>query len=247
MSHISSLLPIILAATLMSGAMPPSNEVEELYWVSRHDVILFRNADRSQPYLSVRFREPVYRLGTEQHWSRVRTQDGAEGYVESAVISNVWIRVSKSRRTVYVYRGSELVRAFPADLGHNAFADKVRRGSDRNPDDWRTPEGDFFVVAKNARSQFYKAFVLNYPTAADAHRGLAQGLISEREAAAIIDAERNWKMPPMNTRLGGWIEIHGQGTGARSDWTMGCVAVRDEHMDAVWLMVDVGTPVRVEP
>src|SRR5690606_32488895 len=134
----------------------------------------------------LRFREPVYLLKEENGWSYVRTQDGARGYIRSSALSNVWIRVSKKRKTVAVYRGTELFKKYPADFGYNAFADKERRGSSTNPDDWRTPEGIFFIVKKNARSQFYRAFVLNYPNAEDAERGRRQGLISQAEYAAIV-------------------------------------------------------------
>ena len=51
----------------------------------------------------------------------------------------------------------------------------------------------------------------------------------------------------MNTALGGMIEIHGHGTGARSNWTQGCIAVRNDAMDRLWRWVAVGTPVVVEP
>jgi len=134
-----------------------------------------------------------------------------------------------------------------ADLGRNFFADKVRRGSVREPDQWRTPNGVFFVVKKNAHSQFHRALVLNYPSAEDAERGMKSGLISDQQYQAIVKAEKSFEMPPMNTALGGWIEIHGHGTGARNDWTQGCIAVRDEEVDQLFDWVTVGTPVIIEP
>jgi hypothetical protein len=50
----------------------------------------------------------------------------------------------------------------------------------------------------------------------------------------------------MGTDLGGWIEIHGDGTGAATAWTQGCVAVRNGAMDVLWDQVRVGTPVLIE-
>jgi murein L,D-transpeptidase YafK len=140
----------------------------------------------------------------------------------------------------------KLVMQVPADFGYNAFADKVRQGSSANPDHWRTPEGAFFVVKKNPSSKFHKAFVLNYPTAEDADRGLRQGLISRQQHDAIVEAEDSFTLPPMSTALGGMIEIHGDGTGVSSNWTQGCVAIHNTHMDAIWSMIEVGAPVIIE-
>jgi murein L,D-transpeptidase YafK len=179
-------------------------------------------------------------------WSQVKTRSGEQGYVPTSAISNVWIRVSKRRKAVYVYRGTELVRKVPADFGANVASDKVRRGNPNAPDDWRTPEGSFFVVSKNPSSKFYKALVLNYPSAEDAERGFREGLITQAERDAIQGAEQRGDMPPMDTMLGGWIEIHGSGTGGGTNWTQGCVAIRNEQMDDIWPLVHVGTPVITE-
>ena len=217
-----------------------------IYYVVGRRALVYRNPDDAQAYLELGFREPVYVLEESAAWRRVRTQDGIVGYVARDNVSNVWIRVSKRKKSLYLYQGTELVMKVAADFGYNPFADKERRGSVANPDDWRTPEGAFFVVRKNPRSKFYKAFVLNYPNAEDAARGLEQGLISRAQHDAIVAAERSFSMPPMSTPLGGMIEIHGDGTGASSNWTQGCVAVHNDQMDALWEWVEVGTPVLVE-
>ena len=219
----------------------------DVFYAIEQKTTVFSRPDSSRPYVQLRFREPVYVLGQEGRWSRVRTDDGAQGYVRSYLISNVWLRVSKKKKTVYVYRGADLVKKVSADLGYNVFSDKEKRGSSRERDHWRTPEGAFYVVRKNPRSQFYKAFVLNYPTVEDADRGLKKGLISKREHAAIARAQARYAMPPMSTALGGMIEIHGHGTGSGMNWTQGCVAIENRHMDELWRWVQVGTPVLVEP
>jgi murein L,D-transpeptidase YafK len=176
----------------------------------------------------------------------VRTDEGTTGYVADTALSNVWIRVSKAERHVYVYEGTELAYTFKADMAYNSFSDKQRNGSEDRPDHWRTPEGTFYVVHKNPQSEFYKALVLNYPKVEDARRGLEAGLISRSQYEAIRQAQDEHRMPPMETDLGGWIEIHGDGTGAATAWTRGCVAIRNAAMDAIWEQVRVGTPVLVE-
>lgn len=241
-------LPLLARAQAPEQALPISyEETLPLYYVVDEETMAFARPDSSDLYLQLRVREPVYLLGRQGRWAEVRTRDGAEAYVSAGALSNVWLRVSKRERTLYAYRGTELIASYPVDLGYNGFSDKERRGGIRSRDHWRTPEGSFFIARKNPRSAFYKALVLNYPAAEDARRGLKQGLISEEEFDAIVAAEAESRMPPMNTALGGWIEIHGRGTGARSDWTQGCIAVHDEHIDALWRWVRVGTPVLVEP
>jgi hypothetical protein len=218
----------------------------DLYYAVKHQAIIYSVPDSSKPYVRLGMQEPVHLLARGGGWCQVETMDGANGFMNCRAISNLWIRVSKRDQRVYVYRGTELVRTIKADLGYNTFADKERRGSARFRDHWRTPEGQFFVVKKNPNSQFYKAFVLNYPTASDAERGLKQGLISQSEHEAIIEAQKQFTMPPMNTELGGWIEIHGDGTGRATNWTQGCIAIPNRVIDTLWSQVKVGTPVLIE-
>lgn len=212
-------------------------------------VTVYRTADSLRPIATLPLRHSLEVMREEypRNWHRVRMEDGREGFVKGHTISNVWIRVSKSRRTLWVYAGSEVLRTYPVDLGHNAVDDKEQRGSELARDHWRTPEGTFFIGAKNTRSNFYRALMLNYPTVVHARRGLERGLISERQFRTIEQAEANFQLPPMHTPLGGMIAIHGHGTGLQQDWTQGCVALTDRQMDDLWPLVHVGTPVIIEP
>ncbi|HET6568348.1 MAG TPA: L,D-transpeptidase [Rhodothermales bacterium] len=219
----------------------------ELFYVVGRPTTLFRDAGLTQPYARLELREPVYLLHREMGCSEVRTRDGAHGYIPSMYLSNVWIRISKAKRTLYLYRGDELLKTIPADVGYNSFANKEKRAGVRDRDNWRTPEGRFFVVERKPDSEYYKAFLLNYPNVEHAERGLKSHLISRQQYEAIVRAEEKSKTPPMNTALGGYIEIHGHGTGARTNWTQGCVALSDEVMDELWTVVAVGTPVLIEP
>ncbi len=204
--------------------------------------------DTAQVYVELGFRDPVHVLRrVDARWCHVQTDDGARGYAACRALSNVWLRVSKRQRRLFVYRGPKRVRSIPADFGYNWFADKERQGNGGlYRDHWRTPEGTFYVVKKNPDSRYHRALVLNYPQPADARRGLEQGLISQAEHDAIVRAAREHAMPPMHTALGGWIEIHGGGTGAATNWTEGCIALPNDALDALWHLVRPGTPVIVE-
>lgn len=239
------LLTLLLGGIGLFGPLDAAAD-PDLYYAVRHQATVFSAPDSTKPYVRLALQEPVRILDRSEAWCEVQTEDGARGFMACGALSNLWIRVSKLRQRVYVYRGTELVRTIKADLGYNTFADKKQRGSARYRDHWRTPEGQFYVVRKNPQSQFHKAFVLNYPTAGDAERGRKQGLISEAEYEAIVSAEEQFAMPPMNTDLGGWIEIHGDGTGRAANWTQGCIAIPNTVIDALWSEVKVGTPVLIE-
>ncbi len=233
-------------ATASSRQRSGVSRKPSLFYVADGATTLHNLPNSDSPVARLPMRTPVTRLGCTGKRCRVRTDGGDVGYVSAGALSNVWIRVSKIERHVYVYRGDELVYTFDADMAYNSFADKKRNGGKGRRDHWRTPEGTFYVVHKNPESKFYKALVLNYPKVEDARRGLETGLISRSQYQAIKRAQEELRMPPMNTDLGGWIEIHGDGTGSATTWTQGCVAVRNRAMDVLWEQVRVGTPVLIE-
>jgi murein L,D-transpeptidase YafK len=122
-----------------------------------------------------------------------------------------------------------------------------RLGGDR-----RTPEGLYRVVAPARDSRFHRFVPIDYPSAADAERALATGEISRGDRDRILDAHRRGDPPPVDTPLGGEIGLHGEGEDWRgwtedTDWTLGCVAVRDEQIDFIAARVVPGTPVEIRP
>jgi hypothetical protein len=130
------------------------------------------------------------------------------------------------------------VRTYPLSLGCDPVGDKEQRG------DYRTPEGDFYVCRKNARSRFFKALFLSYPNQEDAARGLADGLITQAEHDRIVQAIGQGGVPPMDTALGGDICIHGGGVGP--NWTEGCLALTNDDVAELFALVPVGTRVRID-
>lgn len=49
---------------------------------------------------------------------------------------------------------------------------------------------------------------------------------------------------PHNAKIGGLIEIHGDG-GKGIDWTEGCIALTNKEMDQIYKIIKVGTPVTI--
>src|SRR6266705_196780 len=120
-------------------------------------------------------------------------------------LGNPSIVVKKSQRQLLLFSDGKLVRTYHIALGLSPTGDKVRQG------DRRTPEGSFYIFAKNAKSAFYLSLGLSYPNAEHAARGLRDGLITRAEHDAIMRQLRLKKGPPQNTKLGGDIYIHGNG------------------------------------
>jgi murein L,D-transpeptidase YafK len=155
------------------------------------------------------------------------------------------IVVRKRARTLLLECDGRPGRTFRVQIGRNVEADKAVEG------DEATPLGEFYVCAKNPRSRYFLSLCLSYPNLEHAARGLAAGLISPAEHAAIADAIRRQVMPPQHTRLGGEIYLHGHGARAPAqpakDWTRGCIALEDADMQELYERASLGTPVLITP
>jgi murein L,D-transpeptidase YafK len=159
------------------------------------------------------------------------------------------ILIKKEERKLYLYsleNGKErLFKIYPIALGANPTGAKRKQG------DGATPEGDYYITHKNARSKFYLSMGVSYPNVADADQGIKAGLITKSERQAIVSAIRARSKPPQNTKLGGDIFIHGGGTGKLfgvvRDWTLGCVALENDEIKELFELIPVKTPVRIAP
>lgn len=158
---------------------------------------------------------------------------------ELPTLENPRLVVRKKARKLEVFDGEKLVKSYTIVLGFTPAGDKETEG------DGKTPEGEFFIFTKNASSRFFLSLGVSYPSIDDAARGLKENLISRDEHDTILDAVKNKQMPPQKTKLGGEIYIHGGGT--ITDWTDGCVALRNEEIKELFDAIPVGTSVRIEP
>jgi len=153
-------------------------------------------------------------------------------------IADARIVITKSTRRLHLYSGAKLIKTYRVALGLSPVEDKIRAG------DRRTPEGEFYICMKNSHSQFYLSLELSYPNQKHADRGLRDGLITRGQYNQILSALGRKQVPPQNTRLGGELFIHGNGS--QSDWTWGCVALDDHEIREWFDAVPVGTPVIIE-
>ena len=92
------------------------------------------------------------------------------------------ITIVKSTRTMTLESNGKMVKTYNVALGGHPLGPKQQQG------DHRTPEGIYFVDAKNPQSQFYMALHVSYPSSEDRRRARKAGM-----------------------RPGGDVEIHGLG------------------------------------
>jgi murein L,D-transpeptidase YafK len=160
------------------------------------------------------------------------------------------IVVLKGQRRLTLLKNGQAAISFPVTLGRNPEGAKEQR------DDWRTPEGVYYVARKNPASKYYLALHLSYPNKEDADRGLGLGLISPAQHDQIYEAVGKGSMPPQDTALGSYVEIHGRsnrlepgpdGEPRLRGWTRGCVGLRDGDIAAIYQWTPVGTPVLLIP
>lgn len=148
------------------------------------------------------------------------------------------IEVWKGDRKLLLFSDERLVRTYRVGLGLQPEGDKVREG------DRRTPEGEFYIFVKNAKSAFYLSLGISYPNLVHARRGLRDGLITPAQYERIAEAIKKKQGPPQNTALGGLIYIHGNGS--RTDWTWGCVALENADVKELYDAIEIGTPVTIK-
>jgi murein L,D-transpeptidase YafK len=154
-------------------------------------------------------------------------------------MEEIRVEIHKKERTLRVYNGKSLIKTFAIALGFAPDGGKQVEG------DGRTPEGSFYVFTKNPESKFHLSLGLSYPSVDDAERGVKVNLISNEESDSIKKAISEKRKPLQYTQLGGEIYIHGGGV--ESDWTDGCVALKNEEIAELFELIPVGAVVEIHP
>lgn len=134
--------------------------------------------------------------------------------------------VDKSKHRLLLLNGDTRVREFSVAFGGEPQGHKQQEG------DQKTPEGLYILDYKKADSAFYKAIHISYPNAEDKAHAAKKG----------VDP-------------GGFIMIHGQKNGfgflapimQLFNWTDGCIALSNKDMEDLWNLVQVGTPIQINP
>lgn len=130
------------------------------------------------------------------------------------------IVVFKGQRKLHLMNDSRVLASFDFELGFAPVGHKQIEG------DGKTPEGLYYIDRKNPNSAYHLSVGISYPNAEDRARAAAAGLSP-----------------------GGDIFIHGTPRKFRGerDWTWGCIAVTNPEIEAIYSMVQVGTPIWLNP
>jgi murein L,D-transpeptidase YafK len=130
--------------------------------------------------------------------------------------------VIKSKKILQVYNNNQLLKTYSCGIGLNEKGNKQQEG------DNRTPEGTYYITARNDKSSYYKNLHINYPNDADRKRCKARGVST-----------------------GGDIKIHGIAQrsirNVKYDYTWGCIGVTNANMDELYKYVVDNCEIKILP
>ena len=143
------------------------------------------------------------------------------------------IVVRKHEHTLSLYRRAAQQKVYPIVLGIAPSGPKTYRG------DLRTPEGVYRIVLKKPHPRWSRFMLLSYPNDGDRQRyamALSEGQVP------VVDGQA--------PGLGNAVGIHGTDrldANARGvDWTWGCVSMFNSHIEELYELIPVGTPVLIQ-
>ena len=159
------------------------------------------------------------------------------------------IVVTKSTRQLAVMQGNRIIKKYKIAFGKGHGPTKRQIG------DNNTPTGRYRIVKFKPDSKFFFFMQLDYPNLLDAWYGYMGNIISSRDFRNIAAAFKNHQIPPQDTRLGGYIGIHGLGDVSaealkihrNNNWTDGCIALKNEEINELRRYVSIGTPIIIRP
>lgn len=176
-----------------------------------------------RPYINSAMEDilPILNRYTDRHQIAKWQRWVNETIEESRTNGSYSIVVSKIDKRLILYKSGKPFKLYNIELGKYGFKDKLHAG------DMATPEGKYKVIKKIPKSRYYKALLLNYP--------------NEDDRSQFAIAKKNGLIP-RRVGIGGLIEIHG---GGMSGMTYGCIAMENNHIDELFDLVDVETPVTI--
>ncbi len=163
-------------------------------------------------------------------------------------LENVHLVIHREEYKLQLFSGKKLIKEYKTVFGRNNSFIK------RSKSDFVTPLGKYKIYKIIKKSRYYKTFKLNYPNSYNAAVALRNGNISKSEYLEIVNADKDGKVPPENTKLGSNISIHGIGKynfifknlPFVFNWTNGSIALSNQDIDELYSVVKVGTSVEIK-
>ncbi|MBC6417900.1 MAG: L,D-transpeptidase [Prochloron sp. SP5CPC1] len=142
------------------------------------------------------------------------------------------ILIEKSKYRLTLYHEGEPLKSYPVVFGSNPKGDKLREG------DSRTPEGIFKIRDLYPHPSWSKFIWLDYP--------------NQNSWQKHLEAKRQGKISSLDS-IGGEIGIHGVPNNSDSlidnqtNWTLGCISLKNRDVDEIYQAVSTGTIVEIIP
>ncbi len=140
----------------------------------------------------------------------------------------VYIIIDKSDYELNVYDDDGWYATYPVVFGNKDLGDKLMEG------DKRTPEGTFKIISKRPHEKWHRMLMLDYPNKESWLK------FKKRKVAGEI---------PRAAKIGGGIAIHGTWPNDNlvvddfTNWTQGCVSLKNEDLDEINEFLPNGTRV----
>lgn len=146
----------------------------------------------------------------------------------SGPVGVTYIIIDKSNYQLQVYDDEGWYATYPVVFGNNDLGDKMMAG------DRETPEGTFRIISKRPHEKWHEMMMLDYPNAESWRK------FNRRKAEGLI---------PKTAGIGGGIAIHGTWPNDNivvddyTNWTNGCISLKNEDIDELDQYIPVGTKV----
>lgn len=144
---------------------------------------------------------------------------------------SLMVLVDKSNYYVAVIYKRQRIRQYPAVFGPERLEDKKMEG------DRMTPEGWFKVVSKRNHRDWQKFILIDYPNET------SYANFQENKSKGLI---------PSHARIGGAIGFHGtlrqnsEMIDLQIGWTDGCIALKPDDIEDLYLFLHPGTRIYVK-
>lgn len=142
------------------------------------------------------------------------------------------ILVEKSKYKLTLFYNLKPIKSYPVVFGSNPTGDKLFSGDDK------TPEGIYHILDLYPHPHWSKFIWLDYPTSQS----------WRKHFQAKFSGKINFFLP-----IGNEIGIHGVPNGQdilidqRSNWTWGCVSLKNNDINEIYQFLKVGTLVEIIP
>jgi murein L,D-transpeptidase YafK len=163
------------------------------------------------------------------------------------------IVICKKDRVLKLFQNGKQTRQYNVCLGYNPNGPKTILG------DGKTPEGEYFICFRNGASQYRRFMGISYPGIGDAEAAFEKGIIKKEELDEIIKRNKSRTTPLWDTKLGGWVGIHGYPElepkrlwmsllhPKPDNWTDGCIAMWTTEIEELFEKAPLGTKVIITP